>query len=293
MPGKQEQPLVSVCIPTYNGEKYLQEALKSVQSQTYENIEVIISDDCSGDTTLEICESFKKETRFPVHIYKHQPAGIGANWNYSIEKANGRYIKLLFQDDILESNCIEAMMKYLLEKRLDIVVSKRTIIDEYSQPLTTGDWYRQYHDLQKLAGIEENTFCILSRKNLKKLDFAVYSRENIIGEPCVSLFTREFFTKTGPFDRNLKQALDYEYWLRGLAKFDIGIISKKLVRFRFHKDQTTNTNAKNQVSEGPAITKVLFEKLLFHIDRKQAKYYIKNKYPLLLKLVSLRYKLFP
>lgn len=293
MPDKQEQPLVSVCIPTYNGEKYLEEALKSLQSQTYGNIEVIISDDNSRDNTLKICERFRKEMCFPVHIYKHEPAGIGANWNHSIEKANGRYIKLLFQDDILESNCIEVMMKYLLENRLDIVVSKRTIIDEHSQPLTTGDWYRQYHDLQELAGIRMHSFFILSRKNLRDLDFAVYSRENIIGEPCVSLFTKEFFSKTGPFDQKLKQALDYEYWLRGLAKFDIGIIGEKLVCFRFHKDQTTNTNAKNNISEGSAITKVLFEKLLFHIDRKQAKYYVKNKYPILLKLASLKYRLFP
>ena len=293
MLNSEKQPLVSVCIPTYNGEKYLQQALDSVKNQTYQNIEVIISDDSSKDQTLKICEQFKKEVPFPVYIFSHTPAGIGANWNHCIEKANGPYIKLFFQDDILEKNCVETMMKHLLKNNLHIVVSKRSIIDENSQPIVTGEWYEKYADLQKLANIHVNQFKVFSKRELKKLDFAIYSRENIIGEPCVSLFTKHLFKKAGIFDHQLKQALDYEYWLRILAVFDIGIIEEKLVRFRFHKDQTTNTNAKNHVSEGSAINRILFEKLLFYIDRKHAKYYIKNKYPLILKIVSLRYKLFP
>lgn len=289
----EKQPLVSVCIPTYNGGKYLQEALDSVKNQTYQNIEVIISDDSSKDQTLKICEQFKKEASFPVHIFSHKPTGIGANWNHCIEKANGDYIKLFFQDDFLEKNCIETMMEHLLKNNLHIVVSKRSIIDENSQPIISGEWYGKYNDLQELADISVNQFKVLSKRELKKLNFGIYSRENIIGEPCVSLFTKRLFKKVGIFDPQLKQALDYEYWLRTLAVFDIGIIEEKLVRFRFHEDQTTNANAKNRVSEGSSLDRILFEKLLFYIDRKHAKYYVKNKYPLILKIVSLRYRLFP
>lgn len=289
----EKQPLVSVCIPTYNGGKYLQEALDSVKNQTYQNIEVIISDDSSKDQTLKICEQLKKEASFPVHIFSHKPTGIGANWNHCIEKANGDYIKLFFQDDFLEKNCIETMMEHLLKNNLHIVVSKRSIIDENSQPIISGEWYGKYNDLQELADISVNQFKVLSKRELKKLDFGIYSRENIIGEPCVSLFTKRLFKKVGIFDPQLKQALDYEYWLRTLAVFDIGIIEEKLVRFRFHEDQTTNANAKNRVSEGSSLERILFEKLLFYIDRKHAKYYVKNKYPLILKIVSLRYRLFP
>nr|WP_314493673.1 glycosyltransferase [uncultured Chryseobacterium sp.] len=286
-------PLVSICIPTFNGEKYLLEALDSVSSQTYKNIEVIISDDHSKDDTIKICKLFKDQAPFPVHIYQHTPGGIGSNWNHSIEKTNGEYIKLLFQDDILENNCIEVMIRNLLKHNLQIVVCKRSIVNEDSEPLNAGNWFNKYSDLQKLANIDVNPFYVLSKKDLKKLNFEIYSRENIIGEPCVSLFTKSLFKKVGKFDSNLKQALDYEYWLRVLAKFDIGIIEEKLVRFRFHKDQTTNINSENKVSEGFAIDKILYGKLLFYIDRKYSKYYIKNKYPLILKILSLRYKIFP
>lgn len=285
-------PLVSICIPTYNGEKYLQDALKSVKSQTYKNIEVIISDDKSKDGTLEICETFKSDVDFPVYIYSHIPQGIGANWNNSIEKANGEYIKMLFQDDLLDPVCIEKMMMYLQKHQLDIVISKRQIIDDASQIISKGDWYEKYNDLQKLAKIEVKDFYILKKKMLRKLDYSVYSSENIIGEPCVSLFTKKLYYKTGAFNSNLKQILDYEYWLRVLKNYDIGIIAEKLISFRYHENQTSASNYNNNVNEAPIIRKLLFEKFLFYIDREKAKYYIKQKYPLLKKLIALRYKIF-
>lgn len=293
MYSKEINTLVSICIPTYNGEKYLQETLDSIKSQTYKNIEVIISDDASKDKTLHICENFKSLVNFPVYIYNHKPCGIGANWNSCIEKANGEYIKLLFQDDVLENNCLEIMLENLLKHKLQIVVCKRNIIDASSQYITSGSWYHKYKDLQSLGGIDMKDFYILSKKKLRSLDFKVYSRENIVGEPCASLFTKKLFKTIGLFDQQLKQALDYEYWLRVLSKFDIGIINEKLIRFRFHDEQTTNINASQNVSEGKALDHILYGRLLFYIERKNAKYYLKHKFPLLLKITALRYRLFP
>ena len=84
--------LISICIPTYNGENYILEALNSIKNQSYKNIEVIISDDNSNDKTLQICEKFKSEVDFPVYIYNHLPNGIGSNWNNCILKSKGDYI---------------------------------------------------------------------------------------------------------------------------------------------------------------------------------------------------------
>ena len=104
-------PLVSICIPTYNGAKFIKEAMDSAIAQTYANLEIIVSDDASKDGTLSIIESYKNKTLIPIHIYNHNPEGIGANWNHSVSKAQGDYIKFLFQDDILEPTCIERMMQ--------------------------------------------------------------------------------------------------------------------------------------------------------------------------------------
>ncbi|MDP2454929.1 MULTISPECIES: glycosyltransferase [unclassified Kaistella] len=287
------EKLVSICIPTYNGEKYLQEALDSVKAQTYKNIEVIVSDNQSKDKTLEICEQFKSEVDFPVFIHSHTQSGIGENWNNTIEKSNGDYIKFLFQDDILEKNCVEVMMQYLAQYNLQAVVSKRNIINAESQLVTEGSWFNDFNDLQKPAGIPTDEFYIFSKKNLKNLNYDRYLVNNIVGEPCVSLFTKNVFKKVGRFDSNLKQALDYVYWLRVLAKYDIGIIPEKIVKFRYHSEQTSNQNYLNNLNEEQFISKILHNDLLFYIGSKNIKNHLKQRYPLLKRLVALRYRIFP
>ncbi|WBV59573.1 glycosyltransferase [Chryseobacterium camelliae] len=283
-------PLVSVCIPTKNGAKFLNQALDSVLDQSYTNLEVIISDDASQDNTLEIAENFKKKAPFPVYIYQHQPQGIAANWNHSVEKAHGKYIKFLFQDDVLEKSCIERMMNFLQKNRLQIVFCKRTIINEDSQIIDSGDWFNQYGDLQKNAGLLIKNYTIFSKKNLKDLDFNRYSLDNLFGEPTACLFSKKLYLSVGEFNNSLKQILDYEYWLRALQKYKIGILEKKLVQFRLHGDQASYKNSESLNEEYKLPRKILYEKFLWNIEKKHLKYYLKNKYPFLSKLNALRYR---
>ena len=91
---KKEQPLISICIPTYNGESFLEEALDSIVNQTYRNIEVVFSDDASADNTLGIIDKFKSQSNLPIYVFNHLPKGIASNWNHTLEKANGKYIKI-------------------------------------------------------------------------------------------------------------------------------------------------------------------------------------------------------
>ena len=124
-------PLVSICIPTYNGEAFITEALESAINQTYPNLEIIVSDDASKDKTLEIINTFKSKTSIPIHVFNHEPNGIGSNWNHSVRKSNGDYIKFLFQDDVLKLECISKMMElFLTHKNLGMVYCKRDFLYE-------------------------------------------------------------------------------------------------------------------------------------------------------------------
>lgn len=126
-------PLVSICIPTYNGDQFIAEAMYSAIAQTYPNLEIIVSDDASKDNTLQIVESYISKTEIPINIFKHKPNGIGANWNHTIKQANGEYVKFLFQDDILLPNCITDMVKVMEHhKSVGLVASKREFIVEPS-----------------------------------------------------------------------------------------------------------------------------------------------------------------
>ena len=86
-------PLVSICIPTYNGAKFIAEAMDSAIKQTYSNLEIVVSDDDSKDETLSIIEAYKTKTSIPVSIYNHEPNGIGANWNNCLNKSKGDYVR--------------------------------------------------------------------------------------------------------------------------------------------------------------------------------------------------------
>lgn len=237
--------LVSICIPTYNGENYLREALDSVKNQSYRNFEVIISDDKSIDSTLEICEKFKNEVDFPVFIYSHNPQGIGANWNNCVKKSNGEYLKFLFQDDILEEKCLEVMLNKLEETKLKICVCKRNIIYSDSNG-ETEKWNNIFGDLQKNLNTINND--IITNNIFGDIEF-LDPPYNKIGEPIVGLIHKDVYEKIGLYNTDLKQFLDYEFWYRALKEFNFVLVRDSLVSFRFHNLQTTQINKNNNINE--------------------------------------------
>lgn len=255
--------LVSICIPTYNGEKYLQEALDSVSAQTYRPIECIISDDDSSDDTLGIVSRFRESVDFPVHVHHHKPQGIGANWNHCVEKANGEYIKFLFQDDLLHPLCIERFVQ-VFEKRPDIglVACKRKfIIDADSEGETIKKWIATYGDLQSQYEPNKNGNYKFTNACFKDSNF-FKSPLNKIGEPSLVLFKKSLYQEIGPFRLDLKQILDYEYWNRILLRYPIIVLGEELASFRIHSMQATNVNRKHGTNDYALYNQILYDEYL-------------------------------
>ncbi len=93
------QPLISVCIPVYNGSLYVEETLKRIYNQTYKHIEVLISIDKSTDNTVEICEKMKQDN---TKIFKQdEHLGWVKNCNFLISKSNGQYFSIIPHDDLI------------------------------------------------------------------------------------------------------------------------------------------------------------------------------------------------
>jgi glycosyltransferase involved in cell wall biosynthesis len=275
---------VSICIPTYNGAKYLKETLQSIESQTYQNIEVIVSDDASRDTTLAIVEAFKNEVDIPVHIFQHTPNGIGSNWNNCMKNANGKYIKFLFQDDVMETNCIEEMVQVLEDQtNVVLVASKRDFIIENSMKTTEiEDWIRVYGDLQSHIELPQQDISILD-KSIFSLKTFYGSPLNKIGEPSVVMFRKNVVDEVGFFREDLKQILDYEYWYRILKKHDVAIINKPLVKFRLHAKQATHVNRNQSIDDYKIYEQILYSQYLklLHPEVRKRLYLKYHPYPLL------------
>lgn len=110
------EPLVSVVVITYNSSEYILEGLESVKAQTYKNIELIISDDCSTDNTVELCRQWLEENK---HSFKRtelitieRNTGVAGNLNRGINIANGKWIKTLSGDDKFLPYTIEKYINY-------------------------------------------------------------------------------------------------------------------------------------------------------------------------------------
>ena len=106
--------LVSIIMPNYNGEKYLKETIDSVISQTYQNWELIIADDCSTDHSLEIIEQYE-DNRIRV-IVSEENCGAAVSRNKAIAAANGRWIAFLDSDDLWNENKLSLQLKFMCEE---------------------------------------------------------------------------------------------------------------------------------------------------------------------------------
>jgi GT2 family glycosyltransferase len=191
-----ESPLVSVCIPLYNGERYIKESLQSVLDQSYPSLEILVSDHSSTDSSAEIVESFDDpRIRFSTLSEGHTAAD---NWNASTANARGTYIKLLCQDDLLKPDCVKLQVE-AMERNTGAVFcfSPRDVISPRGRVLLKNR--------SSFSGPE-----IVNRADF--LPLLVRAGTNIFGEPCAVLMTREAMAKAGPFTGSY--LIDLEMWNR-------------------------------------------------------------------------------
>lgn len=117
-----EQPLVSIVVPVYNGEKTIERCLASLHNQTYRNMEILVVDDGSTDHTYRILDKYKRlDRRF--HIINKKNTGVSDSRNVGIELAAGRYLQFVDGDDWLTANAVECLVRAAEENRCDMVIS--------------------------------------------------------------------------------------------------------------------------------------------------------------------------
>jgi len=213
---------ISVCMATYNGEKYIQEQLESILSQLGKNDEVIISDDNSTDNTRTIVENLN-DSRIKSFI-NQKAKGYTRNFENSLEKVTGDIIFLADQDDVWIDTKVEKTVKEL--EKYDFVVSDNEIVDE------------------KLNLIEKSHFGVYNTKQgfIRNLLLPRY-----VGA-CMA-FRKEVLSKSLPFPSNEKLSA-HDYWICLIAElsFSVHLISEPLVKYRRHDSNTSNGGAKSSNS---------------------------------------------
>lgn len=116
-----KRPLVSIVVPVFNAEKYLDECISSIVRQSYDNIEVILIDDGSSDNSPIICDTWKKKDKRIVVIHRKN-SGVSATRNLGLSISNGDYIAFIDADDWVDKNYIETLVNNIEENKSDICI---------------------------------------------------------------------------------------------------------------------------------------------------------------------------
>jgi glycosyltransferase involved in cell wall biosynthesis len=232
-------PFVSICIPTFNGARWLRECVDSALKQTYDRLEILIVDDVSTDDTVSIARSFNDE-RIRISV-NEQNRGLVGNWNESIRLAQGNLIKLLFQDDTLYPQCVEKMVgMFEAHPELGLVFARRDIVVEADAPAALAqELVSHYSDLHLRFAALRN---VTRGHDLFSEHFASELYLSCVAEPPSTLIRREVFQRLGLFNTRLHQICDIEMWLRIMFFYDIGFVDEKLLSYRFHGQAATVSN---------------------------------------------------
>ena len=268
-------PLVSVCIPAYNHEKYIEQAIQSVIDQTYENIELIVVDDGSKDGTWQkMCDLKEKcEKRFKNVVFMHQEnQGLCTTLNRTIALANGKYLYFFASDDASKPDAITLQTAFL-EQNPDYVlcVGDDEIIDTDGKRVA---WNDKRENVPLEDGYQTFSAFLMSKKGTPQFtssDFGTYetfAQGNYIVNGY--LVRKDTIDEIGGY--TTQAPLDEWYLMLQLSKRGkLKFIDKILFSYRWHNDNCTKRKK---------MMKDMWRKTLLYEEKL-----LKEKYPNLLPIL--------
>ncbi|MDJ0656782.1 MAG: glycosyltransferase family A protein [Xanthomonadales bacterium] len=167
-PGPDAPPRVSIGLPVYNGERWIEQTIDSILAQTFSDFELIICDNCSTDSTVEICQRYAaQDSRVVVH-QNTENIGAARNFNKAFELARGRYFKWASSNDLIGERFLEACVE-VLDANPDVAVAfprtqlineRNEVIEEYDENLHLLDdhpyvRFRNFIDRVRLNNVEQ------------------------------------------------------------------------------------------------------------------------------------------
>lgn len=211
-------PFISICIPAYKRIHFLKRLLESITIQTLKDYEVIITDDSTDNSVLQLIDTYRN--RLNLYYYKNEtPLGTPANWNYGISKAKGQWIKIMHDDDWLATE--KSLERFARETHSNrkFIFSSYNNVTEGTQP------------------IQEMSFPAVWKKRIIQNPLTLLSW-NVIGPPSVTLVHRSIAEQ---YDTRMKWRVDIDFYVRVLKQEKtFAYIEEPLVNVGISGSQVTN-----------------------------------------------------
>ena len=227
------EPLVSVVIPVYNGERFLVDTIDSVLNQSYTNMEVIIVDDLSTDNSRTIIDRY--EDKRIIRVYKEKNENVCGATNEGLLYAKGKYCALIGHDDSWTKDKIEKQVAFLEQNNeYGVCFSRCNVIDQ------NGNIINNQNELYRIFNSYENDNRYV---NFLKLFF----NGNALCAPT-ALIRMDLMMDLKGYDFSLLQLQDYDLWLRILLKTNLFVMNEVLVDYRQILDTKTNISTINETN---------------------------------------------
>lgn len=220
---------IDILMATYNGEKYLEEQINSILSQTYDNFNLIISDDASTDNTPKILEEYATKDK-RIKIFKqNKNLGVISNFEFLLNQVENDLFMLADQDDIWEENKIEKSLEKIKDENADLVYSDLKVVDENLKETFNSYW--------KLKGFDKKIF--------KYNNFAsLYLNNYITG--CTIICKSKWIKEILPLPKTSKYVI-HDYWISLIISMSgkIAYINEALIKYRQHKQNSVGAKTKS------------------------------------------------
>jgi glycosyltransferase involved in cell wall biosynthesis len=210
-------PKVSVIIKSFNHEKYISEAINSILSQSFQDFEIVVTDDASTDKSTDIIRSFKDPRINFVSLKQNQ--GISLTMNATLNRARGEFIAILNSDDVALPDRLERQVHYLnANSRVTAVFSLPILIDEEGASIQSS------HDFQSAIELADAPCSTWLRK--------FFFQGNCLCAPT-AMIRRSAIIENGGYDPRLGSLNDFDYWIRMLTKGHVfNILQEPVTLFR-------------------------------------------------------------
>ncbi len=217
---------IDVLMATYNGEKYLKEQIDSILNQTYKNIHLIISDDCSTDKTREILKTYEENERISV-FYQEKNLGYVKNFEFLLKQVENNLYMLSDQDDFWMPEKIEKSVEKLQNENLDLVFGDLEVVDENLNTI--------YNSFSK--------FMLLDRKIKRELNTNKLQYLYNCMTGCTILSKKEFLDKILPLPTNSKYMI-HDYWMGLVISLNgkVGYLEETYIKYRQHGNNQVGTD---------------------------------------------------
>ncbi len=242
---KNVVPEISVLLPVYNSEKYILEAVNSILNQTFTNFELIIIDDGSRDSSIQIINSIKDERI--VFLRNEENKGLIYTLNKGIGLSKGNYIARMDADDIMEVDRLKTQLEFFKQN---------------SNIIACGSWYTVFGSDYKNNNVRK---LLNSPEHLRALSFfkCPLAHPTVMFKKSVINDFQLTYNSAYPYSE------DYHLWTEMLNHGDIINIPKPLIKYRFHQNQISKLKHEEKLNTVFEIQKNIFKKLNIDLTKEQ------------------------